>query len=275
MSVLAAFMSTWSNARSTFGQNAPQTGAHYDNSGTLRQLQSDLGSAASGTRWTGTAASAYDTANTEHRRVIGEIAGLVSAVEGPYRPVGAGGHHRPRQSRRRAPTGSTAAAASDAAEFRGRKDDAHRLCRKASPRWMNIVQTSNGDLNAIGGEDSRGLDPRVPEAWRSRVRKRGGWTGFVRWRRQRQKTKVGNRTTSTSRRCTTPDLLNEETDGLLQEVARQRREAWRAARGDRRDRPAAQKHRPTQSFDVLNNMERVEDRGPQGPTSSCLRGTYG
>ena len=82
MSVLAAFMSTWSNARSTFGQNAPQTGAQYDNSGTLRELQSDLGSAASGTRWTGTAASAYDTANTEHRRVIGEIAGLDQRLKG-------------------------------------------------------------------------------------------------------------------------------------------------------------------------------------------------
>ena len=48
----------------------------YDKSGSLQRLQSDLGSAASGSRWTGSAASAYDTTNTEHRRVIGELAGL-------------------------------------------------------------------------------------------------------------------------------------------------------------------------------------------------------
>ena len=67
---------TWSNARSTFGAGTPQTGDRYDDSGTLRQLQSDLGAAAPRSRWTGSAASAYDTATTEHRRVIGELAGL-------------------------------------------------------------------------------------------------------------------------------------------------------------------------------------------------------
>ena len=30
MSVLDAFLSTWSNARSTFGGGTPQTGAQYD-----------------------------------------------------------------------------------------------------------------------------------------------------------------------------------------------------------------------------------------------------
>jgi uncharacterized protein YukE len=76
VSVLDGFLSTWSNARSTFGDGTPQTGAQYDNTGTLRQLQSDLGSAAPGSHWNGSAASAYDAANTEHRRVIDELAGL-------------------------------------------------------------------------------------------------------------------------------------------------------------------------------------------------------
>lgn len=76
MSVLDAFLATWSNARSTFGQGTPQSGAQFDNSATLRQLESDLKSAAPGSRWTGTAASAYDTANTEHRRVLRQLAGL-------------------------------------------------------------------------------------------------------------------------------------------------------------------------------------------------------
>src|SRR5689334_5238842 len=69
-------MVTWSNARSTFGQGTPQTGETFDASATLRQMQSDLASAAPGSRWTGSAASAYDAANTEHRRVIGELANL-------------------------------------------------------------------------------------------------------------------------------------------------------------------------------------------------------
>ena len=71
MSVLDAFLSTWSNARQTFGEGTPQPGVQYDNSGKLRQLESNLASAAPGSRWTGTAATRYDAANTAHRRVLG------------------------------------------------------------------------------------------------------------------------------------------------------------------------------------------------------------
>jgi hypothetical protein len=38
MSVLDAFLSTWSNARSTFGDGAPQTGAQYNSSGKLSDM---------------------------------------------------------------------------------------------------------------------------------------------------------------------------------------------------------------------------------------------
>ena len=68
--VLNAFLSTWASARSTFGEGSPQAGATYDNSATLRQLESGLEGAAPASRWTGSAASAYGTANTEHRLVI-------------------------------------------------------------------------------------------------------------------------------------------------------------------------------------------------------------
>jgi len=40
LGVLDGFESTWSNARSTFGQGTPQEGAQFDNSGQLRQMQS-------------------------------------------------------------------------------------------------------------------------------------------------------------------------------------------------------------------------------------------
>ena len=76
MSVLNAFVTTWTSARSTFGDGTPQTGAQFDNSAELRRLGVDLEAAAPGARWSGTAATSYDAANTEHRRVIGAVAGL-------------------------------------------------------------------------------------------------------------------------------------------------------------------------------------------------------
>ncbi len=76
MGVLDAFTSTWSNARSTFGQGTPQTGERFDASTQLRGLQSDVASATPGSRWSGTAASAYDAVNTAHGKVFGDLAGL-------------------------------------------------------------------------------------------------------------------------------------------------------------------------------------------------------
>jgi hypothetical protein len=74
--VLDGFLSTWSNAKATFGEGAPRGGAQFDASGPLNQLKSDLDSAAPGSRWTGSAATAYGAANSEHQRVIGELGGL-------------------------------------------------------------------------------------------------------------------------------------------------------------------------------------------------------
>lgn len=74
--VLAAFLATWSRARSTFGQGTPQNGAPYDASPQLRQLESRVASAAPGAQWSGGAAATYGTANTDHGRVLGALAGL-------------------------------------------------------------------------------------------------------------------------------------------------------------------------------------------------------
>ncbi|MGV0715116.1 EspA/EspE family type VII secretion system effector [Mycolicibacterium sp. XJ662] len=60
MSVIDAFLSTWSNTRSTYGAGTPQTGAQYDKSSALRGLQTTLELAAPGSRWTGGAATRYD-----------------------------------------------------------------------------------------------------------------------------------------------------------------------------------------------------------------------
>jgi EspA/EspE family len=58
--VLDAFLSAWSNARQTFGEGIPQTGAQYDNNGTLSQLQTTVQSAAPGSKWTGGAADGVE-----------------------------------------------------------------------------------------------------------------------------------------------------------------------------------------------------------------------
>jgi hypothetical protein len=76
LSVLDAFLSTWSNARSTFGEGTPETGAQYDKSGPLLNMQASVQSAAPGSTWSGTAAGAYATANTVHGEVFGKLAVL-------------------------------------------------------------------------------------------------------------------------------------------------------------------------------------------------------
>ena len=63
VSVLDAFESTWSNARSTFGDGTPETGAQFDGSAKLTQLQNSVSTAAPDGRWTGPASSAYGAAN--------------------------------------------------------------------------------------------------------------------------------------------------------------------------------------------------------------------
>lgn len=76
MDVLDAFTCTWSNARSSFGQGIPQTGERFDASGPLQRLWADVGTAATGSGWSGPASAAYHIVNTRHGRVIGELAGL-------------------------------------------------------------------------------------------------------------------------------------------------------------------------------------------------------
>jgi hypothetical protein len=158
---LDAFTSTWANARSTFGEATPQTGAQYDNSGTLRQLQSDLGSATPGSRWTGSAASAYDTANTEHRRVIGKLAGLdqrlKAQIDQSAGVVTTG--RRDLDAVRKWVVDAAASVPQNAAGERMLLP----IVQKGIGEVIDIVQRSNGELNTIGakirglGDDYRAL----------------------------------------------------------------------------------------------------------------------
>lgn len=149
MSVINAFLSTWTNARQTFGEGSPQTGAHYDNSGALRGLESNLESAAPGSRWTGTASAAYDTANTEHRRVIGQLAGLdqrlAAEVDQSAQVVDTG--RRNLDSVRQ----WVVDAAASVPPGQAGEQMKMAIAQKGLTQLQEIVQKSNGDLNSIGG----------------------------------------------------------------------------------------------------------------------------
>ncbi|MGW4098797.1 EspA/EspE family type VII secretion system effector [Mycobacterium sp. NPDC004974] len=58
MGALDAFYTTWSQARTTFGEGAPTTGDGFDD------------------RWQGTVAQAYAAKNAEHAAVYGKLADL-------------------------------------------------------------------------------------------------------------------------------------------------------------------------------------------------------
>lgn len=76
MSVLDSFLSTWSGARESFGRDAPQGGAPFDASTTWSALRHTVESADPGQAWSGTAASAYGTANTDQLDRITRLAEL-------------------------------------------------------------------------------------------------------------------------------------------------------------------------------------------------------
>jgi hypothetical protein len=154
VSVLNAFLSTWSNARQTYGEGTPQTGAHYDGSSTLNQLQSTVQTAAPRSKWTGSAANAYGAANTEHGRVLGQLAGLdqrLSAhVDQSAEVVAAG--RRDLDAVRKWVVDAAANVPQNAAGERMQM----AIVQKGLSQVQEIIQRSNGELNSIGGK-IRGL----------------------------------------------------------------------------------------------------------------------
>jgi len=148
MIVLAAFESTWSNARGTFGQGAPQPGSRYDGSAALRRMQDSLGSAMPDSRWTGPASSAYGAAAAEHRSVFGGLADLdqrLSAQIDRSAAVVAAGRERLDAIRQWVRAAAAAVPQSAAGERM-----LLPIVQKAIGEVVEVVRTSNGELNAIG-----------------------------------------------------------------------------------------------------------------------------
>jgi len=152
VSVLNTFLSTRSNARQTYGERAPHTGAQHDGSSTLMQLQSAVQTAAPGSKWTGGAANAYGAANTEHGRVLGQLAGLdqrLSAhVDESAQVVAAG--RRDLDAVRKWVVDAAASAPQNAAGERMQM----AIVQKGIGQVQEIIQRSNGDLTAIGAKIS-------------------------------------------------------------------------------------------------------------------------
>ena len=82
MSVLNAFLATWTDARRTFGAGVPETGERFDSSVKLREMQGTVRRAAPDDGWQGPAADAYAAANEEHAQVFGKLADLDVKLSG-------------------------------------------------------------------------------------------------------------------------------------------------------------------------------------------------
>ncbi|MDT5365384.1 MAG: hypothetical protein QOC69_7146 [Mycobacterium sp.] len=170
MSVLDAFLSTWSDARSTFGEGTPETGSQYDKSGPLQDMQTTVQSAAPGSTWTGRAASAYGTANTEHGDVLGKLAGLDQRLSAQVN-----------QSSQVVETGRRnldalrhwmVDAAASVPPGKNRDQMLLPIVQKGLGQLTDIVTKSNGDLGKIGGE-IRALDAEFRALGNQRFVKEG------------------------------------------------------------------------------------------------------
>jgi hypothetical protein len=171
---LDAFMSTWSNARSTLGEGTPQEGAQFDKSSQFRQAQSGVESAAPGAKWTGSAADSYAEANSNQARVLGQMAGLDqrlgAEIDRSAAVVAAG-----RQNLDQVKQWVQDAAAS-VPQGADREQTLLPIARKGIGDVADVVKQTNGDLNAIGerirllgneyqalGDDKKGKDPKDPK----------------------------------------------------------------------------------------------------------------
>lgn len=150
MTVLDAFLATWSQARNTFGAGVPQTGEVFDQSAQLSELSQTVRTAAPGRHWSGGAALAYHGRNTAHAEVIGTLARLdrqLSAhVTESARVVATGRQNLD------AIRSWVLAAAQSVPPGPLREQMLAPIVAKGLSRVSQIVTGSNGRLNEIGGK---------------------------------------------------------------------------------------------------------------------------
>jgi EspA-like secreted protein len=161
VSLLNAFLATWSHARKTFGQSAPAGGAQFDQSARLRQMQSDVEGAAPAAHWQGGAATAYAARNDEHAEIFGKLAHLdtrlAAEIDKSAEVVAYG----------RADLDNVrdwvVSAASSVPNNQAGQTMLMSIVSKGMGDLSEVVLKSNGELNAIGaniqqiGEEYAGL----------------------------------------------------------------------------------------------------------------------
>ena len=129
--------------------------ASSTNSAALRNSDSDLESAAPGSRWTGSAATSYDAANAEHRRVIRQLAGLdqrlATEVTNSALVVDAGRRNLD------AVRQWVVDAAASVPPGQAGEQMKMAIAQKGLTQLQEIIQKSNAESNAIGGR-YRGLE---------------------------------------------------------------------------------------------------------------------
>ena len=176
MSVLDGFLATWSDAKATFGEGTPETGAKFDQSGPLLTAQANVQSAAPGSTWSGKGASAYGTANTEHGAVLGKVAGLDQRLSGQVNQssevVAAG--RRDLDSLRQWVVDAAAAVPPG----KNRDQMLLPIVQKGLGQLSDIVSKSNGDLSKIGAE-IRALDAEYKALANQRFVKEGTGDGAL------------------------------------------------------------------------------------------------
>ena len=165
MSALDAFLATWSQARTTFGQGTPSEGSRFDQSGRLRGLQDDVTSAAPGSNWTGSGSDTYAEANSRHARTLGNLADLDTRlgaeVDRSAAVVAAG--RRDLDAVRQWVVDASATVPQTAAGDRM----LWSVVSKGTGEMTDIINRSNGDLAAIA-QRIRGLGGEYDELGKPR-----------------------------------------------------------------------------------------------------------
>lgn len=161
MSVLDGFYATWNDARQTFGHGTPQPGARFDNSAQLQTLGTGLDNAKPADKWSGTAASNYDKAHTEHQKVFRKLAELdqklAQQVDRSAQLVGTGRENL--DSLRQWVTD----AANSIPPGKQRDMMLMQVAKKGLGRLTEVVKTSNEELNGVS-QDIRNLTGEYDDA---------------------------------------------------------------------------------------------------------------
>jgi hypothetical protein len=183
MTVIGAFLSTWSHTRRTFGNGTPVSGAQYDNSDSLHEVETSLESAAPGPLWSGSAATDYGDANIKQRHVIGRLAELdqrlASEIDRSAHVVEAG--RRDLENVRQRVVDAAASVPDGQAGERMKI----AIAQTGLEQLREIVQRSNAESNDIGerisglGDEYQALDaPRFGQTANSEVLATGQGVDF-------------------------------------------------------------------------------------------------